>query len=1111
MAIFSKNDIQYDIDSGSYNRGQQYFKAGKVVEYQIELETSRALQISSKVNGYYLYMQQIRVIKNQFKIDVDGDCSCPVAFNCKHVAAVLLDYLSDENQSFSNRLLGESTKPLKPKEKVERWFKQLESIQAPILDTQTSGSDQWLAYIFKYDETFNTIEISFARTGFKKKGGYYKPQKISFETLRNSAHNYYSPAYLNDDDKLITMWLASQLGRFYSYAPVRLTGTIGKQVLDNILASQRCFWEEISEENRLYNGDNLEMSYRWEKLSKAKKESCQLTSNLSIHQKLIKTEPPSYIDIENKRIGYLKTPLTTHYIELFNEMPPVPGNMLEKISLKIVLNRMENTIPLPAPIEIVCLNGEQLKPKLLLTKAQANGVFSRQIPEIRCLKLLWLYGEFEVASIEDCLLIKQKNDQHIKISRDTKIEQTYIDFLLSLNFEPVNKHYDEIASKAADIFAPNPLLTEQQQLIQWKQFFEIDLPELKKSGWAVEFDSDFHLDFIQADDTWDMEVVEENDWFSLKFDLTLPSGEKLPLIPLVSPLLKDYNINDIPEEILVETNPGQYLSLAREKILPIIKLLYELFEALPQTLETIEVSKFDVLQVEHLSQQIELKWLGGNKLKKLAQKLASFKGLKTVLPSKKFNGQLRDYQQQGLNWLQFLRDFEFSGLLADDMGLGKTVQTLAHIQKEKMARRMKEPCLIIAPTSLMGNWRREASEFTPNLTTLVLQGSDRRQNFEKIDQHDLILTTYPLIVRDFEVLSKLKFYYIILDEAQNIKNPKAKASQLIKSLQSEHRLALTGTPMENHLGEMWSIFDFLMPGFLASETSFKKKYRTPIEKHGDSELSNMLARRVKPFLLRRTKERVAKELPPKTTFIRTAVFSKSQSALYEAIRLSMEKKIMQVLASKGLNRSHITILDALLKLRQICCHPQLLKLPQAKKVEDSAKLELLMSMVPSLVEEGRKILIFSQFTSMLKIIEAQIQAKNIDYVKLTGSTKNRDKVIEEFTDGNVPVFLISLKAGGVGLNLTQADTVIHYDPWWNPAVENQASDRAHRIGQDRPVFVYKLVVENTLEEKILEMQKRKQALADGVYGNKVNKNQNALTAKDIEELLAPSGFENHKM
>jgi SNF2 family DNA or RNA helicase len=342
-----------------------------------------------------------------------------------------------------------------------------------------------------------------------------------------------------------------------------------------------------------------------------------------------------------------------------------------------------------------------------------------------------------------------------------------------------------------------------------------------------------------------------------------------------------------------------------------------------------------------------------------------------------------------------------------------------------------------------------------------------------------------------------------LDEAQNIKNASTHAAQIVGQLNTRHRLCLSGTPLENHLGELWSLFHFLMPGFLGSQKQFSRLFRTPIEKLGDIERSSQLRRRITPFMLRRAKSLVAQELPPKVETVLRVELSGKQADLYETIRLSMEKAVREALANQGMARSQITILDALLKLRQVCCDPRLVSLELAKKIKVSAKLEQLMQMLPEMLAEGRKILLFSQFTSMLSLIEAELIKLNIKWVKLTGQSQNRDALIERFTSGEVPLFLISLKAGGVGLNLAQADTVIHYDPWWNPAAENQATDRAHRIGQTQSVWVVKLVAQGTIEERILSLQERKAELAQSMYSGSLGRKQPLFTENDLQELLKP--------
>ncbi len=467
------------------------------------------------------------------------------------------------------------------------------------------------------------------------------------------------------------------------------------------------------------------------------------------------------------------------------------------------------------------------------------------------------------------------------------------------------------------------------------------------------------------------------------------------------------------------------------------------------------------------------------------------------MPPKSLQAELRPYQQEGLNWLQFLREYGFGGILADEMGLGKTIQTLAHLLVEKEKKRLTHPVLLIVPTSLVPNWESEMAKFAPSLSFKILQGASR--DFEHLNTFDILITTYPLLYRDFEHLKKQHYSYIILDEAQNIKNKNTTAVKFLMHLTAEHRLCLTGTPLENHLGELWSLFNFLMPGFLGDDRYFNREFRAKIEKGNDEAAKKTLSTRIKPFMLRRTKDKIDLDLPAKTEIIQKCELTERQRDLYEVVRLAMHKKVQDEIDKKGLNKSHIIILDALLKLRQVCCDPRLLKMEH--DVTESAKLNMLIEMVEEMVKEGRKILIFSQFTGMLSLIEAELNTIKIPFVKLCGDTKDRKTPVNEFQNGTTPIFLISLKAGGVGLNLTAADVVIHYDPWWNPAVENQATDRAHRIGQSKSVFVYKFIAKDTLEEKILELQAKKASIAGALFDQGNTKSAAQITQEDVNALF----------
>jgi len=423
---------------------------------------------------------------------------------------------------------------------------------------------------------------------------------------------------------------------------------------------------------------------------------------------------------------------------------------------------------------------------------------------------------------------------------------------------------------------------------------------------------------------------------------------------------------------------------------------------------------------------------------------------------------------------------------------------------EKQAGRLDRPALAVLPTSLLFNWLAETRRIAPDLRVLLLQGPERGQHFHRLNDYDLVLSTYPLLWRDIAALAIPPWHLLILDEAQTVKNAASLAAKAVRRLSARHCLCLTGTPLENHLGELWAQFDFLMPGFLGDARSFQRLWRKPIEVNGESLRAQLLSARVRPFILRRRKEDVATELPALTTVTRKIQLYGQQRDLYESVRVAADVQVRRVLQRRGFAGAQITVLDALLKLRQVCCDPRLVKGVEFAPDTERAKLELLSEMLPELVDEGRRVLVFSQFAEMLALIQAELAALELPFLTLTGATpvSQRAEVVRRFQALEVPILLISLKAGGVGLNLTAADTVIHVDPWWNPAVEAQASARAHRIGQDKPVFVYKLVVAGSIEERMLELQARKAELAEGVLGADTAEAVK-FSAEDLALLLAP--------
>lgn len=484
---------------------------------------------------------------------------------------------------------------------------------------------------------------------------------------------------------------------------------------------------------------------------------------------------------------------------------------------------------------------------------------------------------------------------------------------------------------------------------------------------------------------------------------------------------------------------------------------------------------------------------------KLCRALQNFMGVEKVELGKDFAGELRCYQQEGVNWIHFLKRFGFGGILADDMGLGKTIQTLAFLNEEKSPGKI--PSLVVCPTSVVENWIREANKFAPQIKIIALVGKNRIQNFSQINNYDIVITSYPLIQRDLDHYTNCKWHYLIMDEAQKVKNHRTKTHEAFCRIKAKHKLALSGTPIENRLMELWSIFQIIMPGFLMTQTTFKRYWAQPIEKSNDQDRKTELRQKLMPFILRRTKDQVLTELPPKTETLHYCELTEKQKILYKEVAEYSKSEIFKTIDSKGMEKSYFSILTALLRLRQICCHPGLISKETHVALDDSGKIQELFPLLEEIIDEGHRILLFSQFVEMLKIIENGITAQNWTSVYLDGSTKNRQAVIDEFQENeDIKIFLLSLKAGGVGINLTAADYVIHFDPWWNPAVENQATDRAHRIGQVNPVFVYRLITRETIEEKIHNMQQRKKELADSVITDETSWLKR-LSLSDIETLF----------
>jgi superfamily II DNA or RNA helicase len=552
-----------------------------------------------------------------------------------------------------------------------------------------------------------------------------------------------------------------------------------------------------------------------------------------------------------------------------------------------------------------------------------------------------------------------------------------------------------------------------------------------------------------------------------------------------------------------------YLKLesAEHVRLPIATLL-SVLKQIGQSKETTR-PLYQALPIAHVLETHGIELQADEGFKEFIYKLRNFQALEPIKVPDSFHGELREYQKEGYNWLAFLREYGLAGILADDMGLGKTIQALALLLFHHKNHKERKPSLVVAPTSVVYNWLSEAEKFSPQLSTALYLGRDRAELLNKLKKDkgkpDVVFTTYGIIRRDYETLKEVQFDYLILDEAQNIKNPESVGAIACKSLRALHRLALSGTPVENRLKELWSIFDFLMPDFLGNYREFNETFERPIEL-GTAEAGQKLRKIVHPFILRRLKSQVEKELPERTDIINVCEMEEDQRSLYLDVLDECRQKVFGEIAQRGIARSQISVLAALLRLRQVCCDPRLLKNREGAENPASSKLTALLDMLEEIIESGHKILVFSQFVEMLTLIRAELDKSPYQYEYIDGQTPAKDRLdkvnrFNEADEKTLPIFLISLKAGGTGLNLTGADYVIHYDPWWNPAVENQATDRAHRIGQTRHVFNYKLITRGTVEEKILALQKKKKELADLIIGDDESVAKE-LTREDLEFLFS---------
>jgi len=1087
-AVFEPNYLE---------RGARYLREGRVLSADYNPAQGLA---SGRVrgSGARVYQCIVQLPRHDSDApDLFGQCSCPVGQNCKHVAAVLLS-LARQHERVPPPMRTDGLPP-----ELRNWLARVEqtAVAGPVEEDPNR-----LVYLFRTEVRggINCLLLRAVKAPALATGGYGKPQEFDL-------FGRYPAGLVTRDDRRIRALLqaetASEAG-----AEAVLDQAAGAELLQAIAQTGRGHWYS-PEGPALRLADAVRGRLVW-RLGDDTRLHVVLESERA-DLELLPLMPPWYLDPASGDCGPLMTGLGEREAGLLAMAPAVAPESADALldAARARLKGMD--LPLPKRPERRRVSAGRPLPCLRLhSEDRAAGAVRRywgapaEPDWTHHATLRFDYGGIAVDPRDPSGLVQRvEAGVLVESERDRNAEREAAHVLHAAQFQPEpDRRGDE---------GPRFGLADDQA---WLHFMGHEADGLRAAGWRIEATPQFRFQVVRLGD-WQMDIAEADGghWLDLGLGVEL-DGERLDLLPLLVDMIRRYQVDLSPQKLAQQEDDAvlplrlddqRLILMPAGRLRPILTTLIELYDPEQPLTEDgrLRLPRLQAAQLAELEDAAsDLRLQGGDDTRAWGRRLRDFHGLEQVALPNGLGAELRPYQRQGLDWLQFLRQYELAGILADDMGLGKTLQTLAHLLLEKQSGRADRPSLVVAPTSLMFNWKREAERFAPALSVLLLHGADRRERFAAIAEHDLVLTTYALLPRDLDALSACTYHLLILDEAQAIKNPRSKAGEAARVLEARHRLCLTGTPLENHLGELWALFDFLLPGLLGDERRFRRLFRNPIERLGDQVRQDQLRRRVAPFLLRRTKDAVAGELPPKTEILREVPLANDQRDLYETLRLALHEKVRAEVARKGLARSGIIILDALLKLRQVCCDPRLVPLEGARKVKGSAKLELLMALLPELLEEGRRILLFSQFTSMLALIEAELMTsglrENQQFVKLTGQTRNRSLPVDRFQAGEIPLFLISLKAGGSGLNLTAADTVIHYDPWWNPAAERQATDRAHRIGQDKPVFVYKLLTEGTVEQRVADLQARKQALADAMLAGG-GAAAGALSAEDLDLLFAP--------
>jgi len=946
----------------------------------------------------------------------------------------------------------------------------------------------------------------------------FDPEAIRFERLFGKR---YADSLTEADRKLAMRLRMSCRAQFPDVAV--LAGTEGYDLMRSLLGTGRAFWTKGSRLRLKWDEAPLPVRLDWRVVLGEYRPTLVPARSEAV---LLPLTPPLHVLPASNRCGPVAGEASDELFGRWAAASTMEEDAARNFCLGLLNRFPGEKFPIPDSIPIKEAGEANIVPELSLSRRATAGKAGRgasDLHEMVLVELHFRYGKRRIERDSELDQVSYTEDGGVvRMPRDRAFEQRCVDRLQELGFRPApSRNSGELLSLDAGGFLLSP-----QAPTSWEDLLHQVFPQMEAEGWRVRNAPGFGLSALRSSDVYS-EAKAEQSWFAYSVGVHY-KGVRYPVVEVVQDFIRSSRSTDLPgmlselqqRDFALPLDDGEFLVLPGRLLENILK---EVFELLGQpTAEgkvrlsrwrAAELSARGLLDVDVRAAELSARGLLDvdvraadlPDMERLQSYLQGGLQLDPIPKPKALAAELRHYQQEGLAWLQFLRATGTHGILADDMGLGKTLQTIGCLALEAEAGRLDAPSLIVAPTSVLDNWQSEIERFAPDLRLRIYHGNDRSTLLDELPEAGIVLTTYAVLRNDVERLASIAWCYLVVDEAQFIKNPASLSARSLCRLDARHKLCLTGTPIENRLSELWSLFHLLMPDFLGEHRLFQQNYAREIES-GSAEgraLAVRLRKRIHPFLLRRTKEAVASELPEKTEIVRPVELHAEQAERYEAVRAAMNRKVSEELESRGLAGSRIVVLDALLKLRQICCDPRLYdKRTEGGDGVGSAKLEAAMELVESLLENGHRILLFSQFTSMLSLIEAELERRGHASRSLTGATQRRGELVQAFQNGEFPVFLISLKAGGTGLNLTAADAVIHYDIWWNPAAEAQATDRAHRIGQDKPVFVYKLVAENTVESKILELQAKKGALAASLLDDAALAAEADFTEEEILDLFA---------